>query len=141
MEATGRPVHTSEAPAAIGPYSQAIVLPELGLVFTSGQIGLDPAKGEIVPGGVQAEFRQVLSNLAAVLAASGSGLERVVKSTLFLADLRDFAAVNALYAERFGSATPARSTVGVASLPKGARVEMDVVATLSARAEEGASVH
>jgi 2-iminobutanoate/2-iminopropanoate deaminase len=141
MQPIGRPVQTSGAPAAIGPYSQAIAVREIGLVFTSGQIGLDPGSGELAPGGVEAEFRQVLANLGAVLEASGSALNRILKSTLFLVDLSDFGAVNALYAERIGAPLPARSTVGVASLPRGARVEMDVIAALREAAGEGTSPH
>lgn len=120
------PVSSSSAPAAIGPYSQAIVAGEL--VFCSGQIGLDPATGELVGGGVVAETKRVLANLAAVLAAAGSDLTRVVRTTIYLVDLADFAAVNAAYGEVFAAPYPARATVGVAALPRGARIEIDVVA-------------
>jgi 2-iminobutanoate/2-iminopropanoate deaminase len=120
-----RAVATDRAPAAIGPYAQAIVAN--GFVFCSGQIGLDPATGELLPGGVAVETEQVLRNLAAVLEAAGSGLDRVVRTTIYLVDMADFASVNAAYAVAFGAAPPARATVGVAALPKGARVEIDAV--------------
>ncbi|GJM22294.1 MAG: reactive intermediate/imine deaminase [Planctomycetota bacterium] len=119
-------IATTGAPAAIGPYSQAIVHGDT--VFTSGQIGMTPETGELVSGGVEAEARQALSNLEAVLREAGSGMQRVVKTTVFLLDMADFAAVNALYAEAFGEARPARSTVAVSQLPKGARFEIDAVA-------------
>lgn len=119
-------VHTTGAPAAIGPYSQAIRSGDL--VFSAGQIGLDPATGELVPGGVAAEARRALANLAAVLEAAGAGLAAVVKTTVFLVDMADFAAVNAVYAEHFATEPPARSTVAVAALPRGARVEIEAVA-------------
>ncbi len=122
-------VETDLAPAPVGPYNQAVRVGEL--LFCSGQIALDPASGELVGGGdVEAETRQVLANLKAVLAAGGSSPERVVRTTVFLADLADFARVNALYAEVFGSGVaPARACVQVAALPKGARVEIDAIAT------------
>ena len=120
-------IATEGAPAAIGPYSQAIRGGEL--VFCSGQIALDPASGELVGGGdVVAETRQVLANLAAVLRAAGVGPERVVKTTIFLVDLGDFAAVNRIYAETFGMEPPARSTVEVRRLPRDARVEIEAIA-------------
>lgn len=121
-------VSTSEAPAAIGPYSQAVRWG--GLVYTSGQIALDPASGQLVGGSdVEAETRQVLANLRAVLAAAGAGFADVLKTTIFLADLADFAKVNAIYAAVFdGVPPPARSTIQAASLPRGARVEIDMVA-------------
>lgn len=119
-------IATDRAPRAIGPYSQAIVAG--GLVFCSGQIPLDPATMEMVDGDAAAQARQVLANLAAVLEAAGSGLERVVKTTVFLSDMTDFAAVNAVYAEAFGAHRPARSTVQVGRLPKDARVEIEAVA-------------
>lgn len=118
-------VATREAPAAIGPYSQAIMIGEL--VFTAGQIGLDPATGQLVSG-VEQQTRQVMANLAAVLAAADSGMDQVIKTTIFLADMADFATVNAIYGEAFSGAPPARSTVQVAGLPKGARVEIEAVA-------------
>lgn len=119
-------IATPAAPAAIGPYSQAIRAGNL--VFTSGQIPLDPATGQMVTGDLTAETRRVLDNLAAVLAAAGVGFADVVKTTIFLTDMGDFAAVNALYAERFAGAPPARATVQVARLPKDARVEIEMIA-------------
>ncbi|MCA9494876.1 MAG: RidA family protein [Myxococcales bacterium] len=122
-------VSTSAAPSAIGPYSQAIVAN--GFVFSSGQIALDPVSGELVGGGVEAEARKALQNLRAVLEAAGSSMDRVVKCTVFLVDMADFAAVNAVYAEAFGDHRPARSTVAVAGLPKGVRVEVEAVGVVS----------
>jgi 2-iminobutanoate/2-iminopropanoate deaminase len=119
-------IQTPDAPAAIGPYSQAVSAG--GFIFCSGQIGLDPATGQIVPGGIEPETRRVIANLVAVLSAGGVGPEKVVRTTIYLADLQDFATVNAIYAETFGSAPPARATVQVAALPKGARVEIDAIA-------------
>lgn len=119
-------VHTSRAPAAIGPYSQAVVAG--GFVFTSGQIALNPATGVLVGADAAAQARQVFANLAAVLQASGCGFAEVVKTTVYLADMNDFAAVNAVYAEAFGEHKPARSTVQAARLPKDARVEVDCIA-------------
>jgi 2-iminobutanoate/2-iminopropanoate deaminase len=118
--------HTDKAPQAIGPYSQAVSSGEL--VYTAGQIGLDPATTELVQGGIQAETRQALTNLSHVLSACGSSLSLVLKTTVYLGDMQDFGAMNAVYAEFFASEPPARSTVGVASLPKGARVEIEVIA-------------
>lgn len=119
-------VQTDGAPAAIGPYSQAIVTG--GFVYTAGQIALDPKTGEIVAGGVEAQAKRVLENLSAVLEASGSSLDQVVKTTIYLADMNDFAVVNQVYAGYFQPPFPARSTVQAAALPKGALVEIDVVA-------------
>lgn len=119
-------VATPEAPAAIGPYSQAVQ--SGGLVFCSGQIGLDPASGQLVGGGTVAEAERVLQNLAAVLAAAGLGFEHVVRTTVYLVDLADFAAVNDVYARFVRAPFPARATVGVAALPRGARVEIDAIA-------------
>jgi len=119
-------ISTNEAPAAIGPYAQAIRAN--GFLFTAGQIPLDPATGEMVEGDVTAQATRVLENLRAVLAAGGSSFDRVVKTTMFLADLNDFAAVNAVYAKYFPSEPPARSTIQVARLPRDARVEIEVVA-------------
>ncbi|MSR74574.1 MAG: RidA family protein [Planctomycetes bacterium] len=119
-------VATTGAPAAIGPYVQAMVCD--GLVYCSGQIGLDPVSGSMVEGGVETETRRVLANLDAVLEAAGSQRALVIRSTVFLADLADFATVNRLYGEFFGTHRPARSTVQVAALPRGARVEIDVIA-------------
>ena len=123
-----RTVTTERAPAAIGPYSQAVVAG--GLVFCSGQIPLDPATGEMVAGGIEEQTRRVLENLAAVLEAAGSGLDRVVKTTVFLADMADFGAMNGVYAGFFGDEPPARAAVEVAALPRGARVEIEAVALL-----------
>ncbi len=119
-------VATKDAPQAIGPYSQAIRAN--GFVFTSGQIALDPATQQVVAGGVAVQTERVLRNLAAVLQAAGSGLEKVVKTTVFLKDMNDFAAMNEVYGKHFGGATPARSTVEVARLPKDVLVEIDVIA-------------
>jgi 2-iminobutanoate/2-iminopropanoate deaminase len=121
-----RIVKTVEAPQAIGPYSQAVVAG--GFVYASGQIPLDPATGQFVEGGVREQTGQVLRNLSKVLEAAGSGLSRVVKTTVFLADMNDFAAMNEVYAEFFAADPPARSTVQAARLPRDARVEIDVVA-------------
>jgi 2-iminobutanoate/2-iminopropanoate deaminase len=122
-------VSTKKAPKAIGPYSQAIRTENL--VFTAGQVGLDPATMTIVEGGIEAQARQVLTNLKHVLKAADSGLNFVVKTTVFLQDMNDFAAMNAVYAEFFPENPPARSTVAVAALPKGALVEIECVALLS----------
>jgi 2-iminobutanoate/2-iminopropanoate deaminase len=119
-------VSTADAPAAIGPYSQAVKAG--GFVFTSGQIALDPATGQMVTGGTAEEARQVLANLRAVLAAAGASIDDVVKTTIFLADMDDFGIVNEIYAETFRSAMPARSTVQAARLPRGARVEIEAIA-------------
>ena len=119
-------VRTEAAPGAIGPYSQAVVAG--GLVFASGQIPLDPATGQFAEGGVREQTRQVLRNLSKVLEAAGTGLDRVVKATVFLADMNDFAAMNGVYGEFFGENPPARSTVQAARLPRDARVEIDVIA-------------
>ena len=121
-------VSTPGAPKAIGPYSQAIV--HGGLVYTAGQVALDPATMELVPGGVAEQADRALTNLTAVLAEAGSGLDRVVKTTVYLVDMADFGAMNEVYARHFGSHRPARSTVAVAGLPKGARVEIDVIAVI-----------
>lgn len=122
-------VTTEKAPKAIGPYSVAIKAAHL--VFTSGQIGLLPETGALVEGGVEAETRQALANLGAVLEASGCALDSVVKTTVFLKDINDFARVNAIYGEYFTVNPPARSAVQVAALPKGAAVEIECVAILS----------
>ena len=119
-------VSTTGAPAAIGPYSQAVVMD--GWVFASGQIPLDPATGQMVAGDAAAQTRRVLENLKAVLAAAGSGLDRVVKTTVYLKDMNDFAAMNGVYAEYFAKDPPARATVQAARLPKDAAVEIDLIA-------------
>ena len=119
-------VRTEAAPQAIGPYSQAVVAG--GFVFASGQIPIDPATGQFVEGGVAEQTRQVLRNLSKVLEAAGTGLERVVKTTVFLADMDDFAEMNEVYGSFFGENPPARSTVQAARLPRDTRVEIDVVA-------------
>ena len=125
-------VRTAEAPAAIGPYSQAVVVPvgSQKMVFCSGQIALDPATGAMVEGGVEAQARQVLANLGAVLAAAGATFGHVVKTTIFLASMDDFATVNAIYGERFVHDPPARATVQAAKLPRGALVEIDAIAVI-----------
>lgn len=119
-------VHTGDAPAAIGPYSQAIETD--GWLFTSGQVGIDPATGELVEGGFEAEARQVMANLGRVLGASGCGFADVVKATVYVTDMADFPTLNAIYGEAMGDHRPSRSTVEVAGLPKGAKVEVDLVA-------------
>lgn len=119
-------VRTEKAPAPVGPYSQAVVFGEL--VFSSGQIALDPATGQMVSDSIEAEAEQVFRNLAAVLEAAGSGMDRAVKVTVFLTDLADFGRVNEVYARVFGEPFPARSCFEVSALPKGARVEVEAVA-------------
>ncbi len=121
-----KPVNSLEAPAAIGPYSQAIDAGDF--VFLSGQVPIDPATGELVSGDITAQTERVLDNLGAVLGAAGVGFANVVKTTIYLMDLGDFAVVNAVYAKRFSEAPPARATVQVSALPKGARVEIDAIA-------------
>ncbi|MCU0495759.1 MAG: RidA family protein [Anaerolineae bacterium] len=121
-------VHTDQAPPAAGPYSQAIKAGNL--VFTAGQIGFDPKTGAFVEGGIQAQTRQVLANLKAVLAAAGCEFTDVVKTTVFLKDMNDFAAMNEVYAEIMGDHRPARSTVEVARLPRDAHVEIEMIAVL-----------
>ena len=119
-------IATKNAPGAIGPYSQGIRAN--GFVFASGQIGLNPATGELVKGGITEQSRQVLLNVKNVLEAAGSGLDKAVKTTVFLKDIADFAAMNAVYSEFFKTDCPARSAVQVAALPKGALVEIEVIA-------------
>ena len=121
-----RTIATDAAPAAIGPYSQAIV--SGGFLWCSGQIAMDPASGELTAQGIEAETRQVLANLEAVLAAGECTFEDLVRCTIYLADMEDFPIVNELYAAALGTARPARATVAVAGLPKGARIEIDAVA-------------
>ena len=125
-----RRVHTDQAPAAIGPYSQAICLDpgEGGLVFASGQIALDPETGELVEGDVAAQVERVMQNLAAVLEAAGSGLDRMVKVTIFLADMSDFGVVNEVYGRYVGDPPPARATVEVSRLPRDVAVEIEAIA-------------
>ena len=123
---TRESVQTENAPKAIGPYQQAIKAN--GFIYTAGQIPIDPKTGNLVEGDISAQTRQVLENLKAVLEAGGSSLGRVVKATVFLKNMADFAAMNDVYAQYLGSAKPARSTVAVAELPRGALVEIDLVA-------------
>jgi 2-iminobutanoate/2-iminopropanoate deaminase len=124
------PITSLRAPKAIGPYSQAIETTGARTVYCSGQIPLDPATGELVPGAIEAQTSRVLENLAAVLEAAGGGLRHVVKTTVFLIDLADFPKMNEVYARAFAQHPPARSTVQVAALPRGARVEIEAVAVL-----------
>jgi len=119
-------VQTENAPAAIGPYSQAIKAN--GFVFVSGQIPIDPRTGEFVPGGIREQTEQVLKNLAAVLKASGSSLAQIVKTTVFLADMQDFASMNEVYSAFFADTPPARATVAAAGLPRNAKVEIEAIA-------------
>jgi 2-iminobutanoate/2-iminopropanoate deaminase len=121
-------IATDAAPRAIGPYSQAVRAGSW--LFLSGQIGLDPASGELVAGGVVAETERVLDNLRAVLAGAGASLDDVVRTTIYLVDLADFGRVNEVYARCFAAPFPARATVGVAALPRGARIEIDAIAVL-----------
>ncbi|NNG17101.1 MAG: RidA family protein [Gemmatimonadales bacterium] len=123
-------VETPDAPGAIGPYSQATVAD--GLVYTAGQIALDPATGHIIQGGVEAQTTRVLENLSAILRAAGSDLSQVVKTTVYLVDMNDFPAMNEVYTKAFGEHRPARATVAVAALPKGVRVEIDAIAVRTA---------
>ena len=134
-DTTGRmktTVRTAEAPAAIGPYSQAIVVTvgHQKMIYTSGQVGFDPVTGVIVDGGIEAQTRQVMANLASVLAAAGAGFADVVKTTIFLASMDDFATVNAVYGERFPVNPPARSTIQAARLPRDAKVEIEAIAII-----------
>ena len=125
------PLTVAGAPKAIGPYSQAQVVRLHGgnrMVFTSGQIGLDPASGELVPGGVQEQAERVMRNLTAVLEGAGLTLADVVKTTVYLADMQDFSAMNEVYGRWLGDSLPARTTIAAAGLPRGARVEIDAVA-------------
>ncbi len=122
-------VHSDGAPAAIGPYSQAIV--SGGFVFTAGQIALDPASGEVVGADAATQAERVLENLSAVLEAAGSSMGDVVKTTVYLVDLNDYASVNEVYARYFTEPFPARSALGVSELPRGARVEIDAIARLA----------
>ncbi len=119
-------IQTTKAPQAIGPYSQAVCTDTM--VFVSGQIPLDPATGELVAGGIEAQTHRVLQNVQAVLEAAGSSLAHVVKTTIFLTNIHDFPTVNGIYGSFFSTEPPARSTVQVAALPKGAQVEIEVIA-------------
>ena len=121
-------ISTDRAPRAIGPYSQAVT--HGGLLYSAGQIALDPASMELVTGDTAAQTEQVFANLKAVLAAAGADLSAVLKTTVYLADMADFQPMNAVYARHFGEHRPARSTVAAAALPKGARVEIDVIAAV-----------
>ena len=122
-------VSTAQAPQAIGPYSQAVRAN--GFLFTAGQVALDPDKGELVAGGIAEQTARALENLGAILTAAQSDFSQVVKTTVFLVDMADFTAMNEVYARVFGDHRPARSTVAVAALPRGARVEIEVIATVS----------
>ena len=124
-----RVIQTTQAPGAIGPYSQAIVVEPF--LFTAGQVGLDPETKKLVPGGIEAETRQALQNVRAIVEAAGGRLDDVVKTTVFLATMEDFAAMNRVYAEFFPQRPPARSTVAVAGLPVGACVEIEALARWS----------
>jgi 2-iminobutanoate/2-iminopropanoate deaminase len=124
-------VSTSGAPKAIGPYSQGVVAN--GLLFTAGQVALDPATGELVAGGIAEQTSRALENLRAVLGAAGTDFSQVVKTTVFLVDMADFASMNEVYGRVFGAHRPARSTVAVAALPRGARVEIEVIAAVSGK--------
>ena len=121
-------INTPEAPAAIGPYSQAVVAG--GVMYMSGQIALDPESGEMLEGDVEAQTEQVIKNMSAVLNAYGLGFEHLVRTTIFLVDMDDFSKVNAIYGEQFDEAPPARATVAVAQLPRGAKVEIDGIAVV-----------
>ena len=122
-------IQTEKAPKAIGPYSQAIRTDTM--VYTAGQIGLDPASGELIAGTVEEQTRQALTNIRNVLETAGSSIENVVKTTVFLKDMNDFSKMNAIYAEFFGENPPARSTIAFAGLPKGGLVEIEAVALIS----------
>lgn len=122
------PISTDKAPKAIGPYEQAIKIGDF--IYTAGQIPIDPKTGDLVAGAIAEQTRQVLENLKAVLEAAGSSLDKAIKATVFLKNLGDFAALNEVYGEYLGKAKPARSTVAVADLPRGALVEIDLVATV-----------
>lgn len=126
MENVREIISTEKAPSAIGPYSQAIRIGNI--VFCSGQIPIDPSTGEFVQGGIKEQTEQVLKNLTAVLEAAGTSLKNVVKTTVFLADMNDFAAMNEVYAKFFGDNKPARSTVQAARLPRDAKVEIECIA-------------
>ena len=122
------PVHTDQAPEAIGPYVQAVSVPPGRMLFLSGQIPLDPRTGKLVAGDISAQTERVLENLGAVLRAASLGFSHVVRCTVYLTDLGEFSAMNAVYARYFASSPPARATVQVSALPRGARVEIDAIA-------------
>jgi 2-iminobutanoate/2-iminopropanoate deaminase len=122
-------VTTPGAPKAIGPYSQGVIAH--GMLFTAGQVALDPARGELVAGGIAEQTTRALENLRAILQSAGTDFSRVVKTTVFLVDMADFSKMNEVYGQVFGSHRPARSTVAVAALPRGARVEIEAIATVS----------
>ena len=122
-------VSTAGAPKAIGPYSQGVIAN--GFLFTAGQVALDPDKGELVPGGITEQTTRALENLRAILKQAGSDFSQVVKTTVFLVDMADFTSMNEIYGRTFGQHRPARSTVAVAALPRGARVEIEVIAAVS----------
>jgi 2-iminobutanoate/2-iminopropanoate deaminase len=124
-----KPITTSHAPGAIGPYSQAIIAN--GFLYTAGQIALDPATGQVVEGGIREQTTRVMANLKAILDAASLGMSNVVKTTVFLVDMADFSEMNEIYAKAFGDHKPARSTVAVAGLPRGVRVEIEVIASVS----------
>jgi 2-iminobutanoate/2-iminopropanoate deaminase len=121
-------IHSKNAPQAIGPYSQAVSVADRSLVFTAGQIGIDPETGELDRGGIEGQTRQVLVNLSHILAAAGSGFDEVVKTTVYLRNLEDFVAMNRIYGSFFAGKPPARTTVQVTRLPKDALIEIDAVA-------------
>jgi 2-iminobutanoate/2-iminopropanoate deaminase len=129
MMADSKRVETANAPAAIGPYSQAIIAN--GFVYTAGQIPLDPATGQLVEGDIAEQTRRVMQSLQAILEAAGSSLQSVVKTTVFLQDMNDFAAMNGIYAEYFGEHKPARSTVQAARLPRDVKVEIEAIGVVS----------
>jgi 2-iminobutanoate/2-iminopropanoate deaminase len=122
-------IATKDAPAAVGPYSQAIRCGDL--IYTAGQIGIDPQTGKLVEGGIEAQARQVLTNLSAILESAGSSMSNAIKTTVFLHDINDFAALNQVYAQFFPDAPPARSAMQVAALPLGSQVMIEVVATVA----------
>ncbi len=123
-------IKTSSAPAAIGPYSQGIRVSAGRMLFTAGQVPLDPASGQMITGDIKAQTRRVLENVKAILQAAGASFENVVKTTVFMTDLTEFAAMNEVYAEFFATNPPARSTVEVRALPRGAKVEIETIAVL-----------
>jgi len=125
---THQTIATQNAPAAIGPYSQAVVRD--GVIYTAGQVGIDPQTGKLVAGGIEAQTRQALTNLRAILEAAGTSMANVLKTTVFMQDLSDFAAMNRVYADFFTQDPPARSTTQAAALPLGALIEIDIVAAI-----------